>query len=524
MPTYEAIQIHISTQIVANYAGLISADVLRPVLNEILDYAHENIGSPPVYTKDADNNVFYNGVTATMGTGCTKNVFYQGAESNTLGENCTNNTFKQSVSGFTFGNNLQNVTIESGAVTGDYTTSPDYDFLYGNSYPATIFYDGSNNIHQYYDTSNKRYVLTNLSTLVTRFFYAGEFVPYTGATTDVDLDVFSLNAKSLHVKGTGGNGHLGLKHQSSGASAGGSESVLYADNSGNPTWKNAGAAVVRIVLDTELRDFAKTATSISGGSGFLRFDGVSYSWTAVAGGTAEGQVQYRNSTGGLAATDALTWQAATSRLLIGTGGTTGAIGNGLHIGINAGNSIGASIINYGTTNASTASLFIASGSSGNRYITFDAFSATAIGNHAGTDIPMASTVRLLSGSPLVHYATSSVFIAGSPTPTGYGIRHDTEGVRIDILANLHTANTVGRIFQAGNLQFTTGNVLNIANSSGVVQINGTQVIKSRIGAWAAPTGTATRTSFATGSVTLVQLAERVKALIDDLITHGLIGT
>lgn len=34
--------------------------------------------------------------------------------------------------------------------------------------------------------------------------------------------------------------------------------------------------------------------------------------------------------------------------------------------------------------------------------------------------------------------------------------------------------------------------------------------------YGAPTGTATRTTFDTGSVTLPQLAERVKALIDDL--------
>ncbi|NBW14597.1 MAG: hypothetical protein EBR82_42020 [Caulobacteraceae bacterium] len=34
--------------------------------------------------------------------------------------------------------------------------------------------------------------------------------------------------------------------------------------------------------------------------------------------------------------------------------------------------------------------------------------------------------------------------------------------------------------------------------------------------WAAATGTATRTTFATSTVTTAQLAERVKALIDDL--------
>jgi len=50
-----------------------------------------------------------------------------------------------------------------------------------------------------------------------------------------------------------------------------------------------------------------------------------------------------------------------------------------------------------------------------------------------------------------------------------------------------------------------------------------QVVSNRKTGWTAPTGTATRTTFATSTVTLTQLAERVKALIDDLTTHGLIG-
>jgi hypothetical protein len=49
------------------------------------------------------------------------------------------------------------------------------------------------------------------------------------------------------------------------------------------------------------------------------------------------------------------------------------------------------------------------------------------------------------------------------------------------------------------------------------------VIGSRKTGWGAPTGTATRTTFATDSVTTAQLAERLKALIDDLSSHGLIG-
>jgi hypothetical protein len=42
--------------------------------------------------------------------------------------------------------------------------------------------------------------------------------------------------------------------------------------------------------------------------------------------------------------------------------------------------------------------------------------------------------------------------------------------------------------------------------------------------WGDPTGTATRTAFATNTVTLEQLAQRVKALIDDLKTTQLLGS
>lgn len=63
-------------------------------------------------------------------------------------------------------------------------------------------------------------------------------VPYTGATNDVDLDTFSLNSKSLHVKGTGGAGHLALKHQSADATANANETAIFADVNGDIKYKN----------------------------------------------------------------------------------------------------------------------------------------------------------------------------------------------------------------------------------------------------------------------------------------------
>lgn len=55
----------------------------------------------------------------------------------------------------------------------------------------------------------------------------------------------------------------------------------------------------------------------------------------------------------------------------------------------------------------------------------------------------------------------------------------------------------------------------------------TRLLATRKTGWAVATGAATRTTFDTATVTLPQLAERVKALIDDLhqtAGHGLIGT
>ncbi len=57
-----------------------------------------------------------------------------------------------------------------------------------------------------------------------------------------------------------------------------------------------------------------------------------------------------------------------------------------------------------------------------------------------------------------------------------------------------------------------------------VYVNAVQVVGPRALGYSAMTGTADRsTAYSSSSVTLQQLAERVKALQDDLIQHGLIG-
>lgn len=73
----------------------------------------------------------------------------------------------------------------------------------------------------------------------------------------------------------------------------------------------------------------------------------------------------------------------------------------------------------------------------------------------------------------------------------------------------------------------TGNV-NLSGSLtlqalGIISVGAFKVVGARRTGWTAATGIFTRTTFATSTVTLPQLAERVAALIDDLTAHGLIG-
>jgi hypothetical protein len=78
-----------------------------------------------------------------------------------------------------------------------------------------------------------------------------------------------------------------------------------------------------------------------------------------------------------------------------------------------------------------------------------------------------------------------------------------------------------RIHISGGDRLTIDNVA--ANFTVPIQRGGTQVVNTRATGWGSMTGTATRSAYDTATVTTAQLAERVKALVDDLRAHGLIG-
>lgn len=112
--------------------------------------------------------------------------------------------------------------------------------------------------------------------------------------------------------------------------------------------------------------------------------------------------------------------------------------------------------------------------------------------------------------------SSSWVFSAYPRVTGLYIGNDT-----DVM--LYPGD--GNMFSIRCGPSTDYGYARFVSSSGLqLQFNTKNVLRDRITGWYGPTGTATRTSFATSTVTLPQLAERVKALIDDLMTHGMIGT
>jgi hypothetical protein len=167
-----------------------------------------------VFTKDADDNVFYNGVTATLGSGSGLNTFYQDATGNVLGDNARYNVFEIEAKNFTFNNNLRFVTIKSGSVGANYTNLTNYGFLYSLEYPSEIFRNPEDtaNFHSCYDPTNNRIVLTNLTTLAVSFIGGGGDVYLANDQTFTGENTFAIGSgNDTPVTITKGGSNAALK-------------------------------------------------------------------------------------------------------------------------------------------------------------------------------------------------------------------------------------------------------------------------------------------------------------------------
>lgn len=109
------------------------------------------------------------------------------------------------------------------------------------------------------------------------------YVPYTGATTDVDLGIHVLNAQALHVKGTAGAGHLGLKHQTATPTGSANESLIFADVNGNLGWQNDNLYLTTLVSNANTANRSYTFPNASGTLALT--SDISYPVTSVFGRT-----------------------------------------------------------------------------------------------------------------------------------------------------------------------------------------------------------------------------------------------
>lgn len=184
----------------------------------------------------------------------------------------------------------------------------------------------------------------------------------------------------------------------------------------------------------------------------------------------------------------------------------------------------------GTTSAllSTKTIDDLSSVNGNSFNT--QVSTTTVGTITNV-FGAGSLARTFSGT--VATITNLIGFRSELLQTGSGVV--TNGIGIDIVLS----GTYGTLYgikvaavtggatnyaiytDAGLVRF--GDTVNIATNNGL-QIQGNKVIGIRKTGWSVPTGTFTRTTFDTTTVTLPELAERVAALLNDIHSGGASST
>jgi hypothetical protein len=134
-------------------------------------------------------------------------------------------------------------------------------------------------------------------------------------------------------------------------------------------------------------------------------------------------------------------------------------------------------------------------------------------------LPLSSSaddniVDFSPGLKTVALTVAAAWYAGREAAAGPVAIEDVVGLQVllDGKAALAGADFTGPVSLAGD-----------ANVTGFYRVDGVKVVGNRVTGWSIPGGTASRASFETGTVTIFQLAQRVKALIQDLTDHGLIG-
>jgi hypothetical protein len=217
-------------------------------------------------------------------------------------------------------------------------------------------------------------------------------------------------------------------------------------------------------------------------------------------------------------TTALIANAAITTALIGNAQITTALIGNLQIttALIANAAVGTALIqNAAIINALIGNLAVGTAQIQNLAVTNALIANLAVTDAKINDLNVAKltagTITVSSSSPVITVKNSGNL---QQVQIGYAgvICFDSAGTTVALLA-------AGSVL-VGN---GAGSSVDLNASIPGVEVNGTQVLGTRKTGWAAASGVATRSTFATSSVTLPQLAEHVKALIDDFMAHGALG-
>jgi hypothetical protein len=139
------------------------------------------------------------------------------------------------------------------------------------------------------------------------------YVPYIGATGDVDLGTNDLNAEGVKITGTAGNGHFTMRWQSADAVSSGNHTTLFANSVGNLKWKIDGGFYTSLVSTGITADRVITIPDRS-----ITLDNITTSTTTTGTGFLKGNgsvISFDNST-------YLTSVSGTANRITVTGGNT----------------------------------------------------------------------------------------------------------------------------------------------------------------------------------------------------------
>ena len=332
------------------------------------------------------------------------------------------------------------------------------------------------------------------------------FVPYTGATTNVDLGTHRILAQNATIASSGSGDTFTLNHSSGSGiglniTKGGNGEGLYVNKTGG----SGNAATIIGTLNA-------TTLVKSGGtsSQFLKADGSVDSTTYVGGSGATGQVAYWNGMNSQTGSNNLFWDAANSRLGIGTN----APAYGLDVNSNArftngevrfaGNTNYDIIrLNAGTTTSSSSSFVLAESWSGVTYrgLILVNYNASHTSNQhnipnsaaivTGSESPNGlSIVANAVGAPIKFWtvtsnvstqkaqffgATGNLVLQNGGTFTDAGFRLDVQGTarvsgNLTAASFIRSGGTSAQILAADGSVITAGT--NITISGGTISSSG----------------------------------------------------